>query len=128
MAFNINPYRLKIDGIDYVRSLRAADNAHKGEAFTWMESMFGELITTSLFYHVAIAIVEREGRGGMRDLTSLPGQWIYANTIDGIGKWSTFPLGRPFWDSLSVARSCGEPPGETLTNEAMGILNYVHKC
>lgn len=123
MSFNINPYRLKMDGIDYVRSLRADGSAYKGEAFTWMESVFGELITVSLFYHVAIAISEREGR----DLTSLPGQWIYSNTIDGIGKWATFPLGRDFWDRLSEARRSGALPEEMLTNKAMGILNYVHK-
>ncbi len=127
MSFTINPYRLKMDGIDYVRSLRADRTKHKGEAFTWMESVFGELVTISLFYHVAIAIVEREGRGGIRDLTSLPGQWIYANTIDGIGKWATFPLGREFWDRLSEAKGRGALPEEMLTNKAMGILNYVHK-
>lgn len=127
MSFSINPYRLKMDGIDYIRSLRAND-VHKGAAFTWMESVFGELVTVSLFYQVAIAVVEREGREGLLDLTTLPGGWIYADTIDGIGKWATFPFGRDFWDRLSVARRRGSAPDELLTNKAMGILNYVHKC
>lgn len=127
MSFTINPYRLKMDGIDYVRSFRADRTNHKGEAFTWMVSVFGELVTVSLFYHIAIAVIEREGREGMLDLTILPGGWIYADTIDGIGKWATFPLGREFWDRLSEARSRGSAPDELLTNKAMGILTYVHK-